>query len=196
MPSSACTTAIVRRVDQRLAQIAGVRRVEVLDQHERHAAPGVEVTQEAGERLEPPRRRAHADDREVVGRGRGVGLGAGVGVSAGLGVGAGLGRGARRDRRRRVPPVARSRRTGEPRRPRRAAPGFFFFTALSRYHLHTIFPSRVPGHGLTDSFGSAMKCGYSDTGAARRQSSRACPRPDEAPKAGAWTGFSHIAGYR
>jgi hypothetical protein len=49
-----------------LAQTAGVAGIEVLDQHEREAGIGRHRAQQAGERVEPARGGADADDREIV----------------------------------------------------------------------------------------------------------------------------------
>ena len=53
-----------RGLGQRVAQEARVRGIEVLDEHERHAAVGGEVLEELGERVQPSRRGADADDRK------------------------------------------------------------------------------------------------------------------------------------
>jgi len=55
------------RLGQRLRQEAGVRRIEMLDEHEGHTALDRETLEELREGLEPSRRGAYPDDRELVG---------------------------------------------------------------------------------------------------------------------------------
>ncbi len=61
-----------RGLGQRLGQEAGVRRIEVLDQHERHAGVGRKILEELCERLQPPRRGAYSDDGKFLEAATGV----------------------------------------------------------------------------------------------------------------------------